>query len=105
MFRKYAYDYAGERRGPGCTHQPTHPSPSRWPPTPSLPCARAAVSAAGAEAVGLLPHAHHPPRKITVLLRKTKSGRNFENMDEVMRVINATGERTHTHTPSVRPSV
>ena len=45
----------------------------------------------GAEALGLLPHAHHPPRKITVLMRKTKSGRNFENLDAVIAAINATG--------------
>ena len=42
--------------------------------------------------VGLIPHGHHPPRKITVWLRKTKSGRNFENLEDVIRIIEATGE-------------
>ena len=46
---------------------------------------------AGVSRLGLLPHPHHPPRKITVLLRKGKSGRNFENLAGVQAVIDAAG--------------
>ena len=50
-----------------------------------------AYAYAGVAALGLQPHPHHPPRKITVLLRKGKAGRNFENIRDVMRLINDTG--------------
>ena len=46
---------------------------------------------AGAPALGLHPHMHHPPRKITVLTRKASTGRNFENGEELIRVIRDSG--------------
>jgi hypothetical protein len=45
----------------------------------------------GAEAAGLQPHAHHPPRKITVLIRKPKVGRDFENLAAVKEAVRETG--------------
>jgi hypothetical protein len=50
-----------------------------------------AYAYAHVEDLGLQPHPHHPPRKITVLLRKGKGGRNFENLAGLMAVVNATG--------------
>lgn len=52
---------------------------------------RNAYEYAGVAALGLQPHPHHPPRRITVLLRKGKGGRNFENLAEFQAVVNATG--------------
>ena len=49
------------------------------------------ASTTGGEAAGLLPHMHHPPRRITVLLRKQKVGRSFENQADFVAAVVATG--------------
>ena len=52
---------------------------------------RRAYVYAGAAAVGLNPHMHHPPRRITVLMRPGKNGRNFENSEALLRIVRESG--------------